>query len=215
MTIASCTSASQIFVNVITVIYFWFLIRKFFDNDASGLFSVKLNYPRPHRKSIFSEIGATSHIKLSSPKLNTTQSQYPVIFNSSSNKSNPAENTGTKTKNKTIQTPIQTQNPKNSNHSKSTKNFKNTKHFKNQWTCPFDFKQNLNKKTPPRYILDPTKFIINVSPFGPNNQFHGFRDTILMAIYLNRTLILPKFFKHGSDPSYSTKNFTKNVQDQS
>jgi len=89
----------------------------------------------------------------------------------------------------------------------------NSKSLKQQWICPFDLKQTLDKTKTPKYQLDPNKFIINVSPFGPNNQFHGFRDTIMLAIYLNRTLILPKFFKHRSDPSYSTKNFTKNVQD--
>ena len=45
------------------------------------------------------------------------------------------------------------------------------------------------------------KFLLNLSPFGPNNQFRGFRDTIILAYYLNRTVVLPLFFKHQSDPS--------------
>ena len=46
------------------------------------------------------------------------------------------------------------------------------------WLCPFDLKQTLDSSIKPQFRLDPNKFIINVSPFGPNNQFHGFRDTV-------------------------------------
>ena len=50
-------------------------------------------------------------------------------------------------------------------------------------------------------------YLINVSPFGPNNQLRGFRDTIILAIYLNRTIVMPPFFKHRSDPSQSRLNY--------
>ena len=32
--------------------------------------------------------------------------------------------------------------------------------------------------------------------FGPNNQIHGLREAIVLAIKLNRTLALPPFHKH-------------------
>ena len=49
--------------------------------------------------------------------------------------------------------------------------------------------------TPASTNLRTSHFLINLSPFGPNNQFRGFRDTILLSYLLNRTLILPLFFK--------------------
>ena len=40
------------------------------------------------------------------------------------------------------------------------------------------------------------KFLLGIFPYGPNNQLRGFRDTITLAIKLNRTVVLPKFFMH-------------------
>lgn len=40
-----------------------------------------------------------------------------------------------------------------------------------------------------------------VLPYGPNNQLRGFRETIILAIKLNRTVVMPPFYKHRSDPS--------------
>ena len=65
----------------------------------------------------------------------------------------------------------------------------------------------------PEFNLRRDKFLINVSPFGPNNQFRGFRDTIMLAYYLNRTVALPGFFKHGTDPSVDRFNFSSNLSD--
>ena len=49
----------------------------------------------------------------------------------------------------------------------------------------------------PKYATDPGKFLIPVFTYGPNNQLHGFREAIFMAIKLNRTIIAPPFFKHS------------------
>ena len=73
------------------------------------------------------------------------------------------------------------------------------------WICPFDYTE-----TPTEPIISPsnirkTHFLINLSPFGPNNQFRGFRDTILLSHLLNRTIVLPLFFKHNSDPSQNSQ----------
>ena len=74
--------------------------------------------------------------------------------------------------------------------------------------CPLDVKSEAEiyekaKQQTPLYNLRRDKFLVNVSPFGPNNQFRGFRDTVLLAIHLNRTLVLPPIFKHITDPSYN------------
>ena len=99
-----------------------------------------------------------------------------------------------------------------------------------QWDCPFDFE----KSVPPPYEfisrLDPKpdfyptpsdlkyirkdKFLINISPFGPNNQFRGFRDTVLLAYYLNRTIILPIFFKHPSDPTFENSEIYQEASEK-
>ena len=74
--------------------------------------------------------------------------------------------------------------------------------------CPFDlsktYNQDFSEIEPLLGSIRKDKFLINCSPFGPNNQLRGFRDTVLMAIYLNRTIVFPPFFKHSTDPSFST-----------
>ena len=83
------------------------------------------------------------------------------------------------------------------------------------WSCPFDLKQvEIDPSAiKPKYQLNPDKFLLGIFPFGPSNQFHGFRDTVLMAIFLNRTLILPKFFKHRSDPTSNPLDIVHQMQD--
>ena len=44
--------------------------------------------------------------------------------------------------------------------------------------------------------LRPDFFVLPILQNGPNNQLVGFRETIFLAIKLNRTVVLPKFFKH-------------------
>ena len=78
--------------------------------------------------------------------------------------------------------------------------------------CPLDQPMPDLSKIEPEIKLRSTHFLINVSPFGPNNQFRGFRDSILLAIYLNRTIVLPPWFKHGTDPSYDKFFDHKNIQ---
>lgn len=52
-------------------------------------------------------------------------------------------------------------------------------------------------KLTPKYVTDPDRFLTPVFTYGPNNQLHGFREAIFMAIKLNRTIIAPPFFKHS------------------
>ena len=79
---------------------------------------------------------------------------------------------------------------------------------KNGQFCPFDVKKvyeeselKFNDIKPLLSSIRKDKFLLNLTPFGPNNQLRGFRDTIFLSIYLNRSIILPPFFKHSSDPA--------------
>ena len=47
--------------------------------------------------------------------------------------------------------------------------------------------------------LDPEHFLIPILEWGPNNQLRGFMESMYIAIQLNRTLIIPPFFKHRTD----------------
>ncbi|CBY35005.1 unnamed protein product [Oikopleura dioica] len=61
-----------------------------------------------------------------------------------------------------------------------------------------DFKLDIKAKYPTRK----DKFLTSVLMNGPNNQLIGLRETIFIAIKLNRSYILPKFFKHDhADPT--------------
>ena len=54
------------------------------------------------------------------------------------------------------------------------------------WVCPFEYprtEKNLSKIIP-KYNLRRDKFLLNLSPYGPNNQFRGFRDSVILAYYL-------------------------------
>merc|ERR1712242_599157 len=82
----------------------------------------------------------------------------------------------------------------------STANTNPTASTPELWNCPFDYHET-RPNPEPTNKLRTDHFLINLSPFGPNNQFRGFRDTILLAYILNRTIVLPLFFKHNSDPS--------------
>ena len=74
--------------------------------------------------------------------------------------------------------------------------------------CPFE--QGSEYQTTFRHVepflnsIRRDHYLVNLSPFGPNNQLRGFRDTLILAIYLNRTIVIPSFFKHRTDPSYHT-----------
>ena len=38
--------------------------------------------------------------------------------------------------------------------------------------------------------------LLTVLTYGPNNQLRGFRESIFIAEMLNRTIVVPPFFKH-------------------
>lgn len=77
-------------------------------------------------------------------------------------------------------------------------------------TCPGD----LSEKVLPnqaKYQTDPSKFLTGALIWGPNNQLRGLREMVFLALKLNRTLIMPPFFKHyAMDESAEDKSSTIN-----
>lgn len=51
----------------------------------------------------------------------------------------------------------------------------------------------------PTYSMDPNRYLLPVLEGGPNNQVFCIRETIFIATKLNRTLVIPKFYKHFTD----------------
>ena len=71
------------------------------------------------------------------------------------------------------------------------------------FSCPkwdLDYSQEVE----PMINLDRNKFISPVLPYGPNNQLRGFREAVWLAIRLNRTLVVPPFFKHDRTDAAET-----------
>ena len=57
----------------------------------------------------------------------------------------------------------------------------------------------------PLYTMDKEKFIVPVLPWGPVEQLRGFRETLLMAFYLNRTICIPPFWREKAETSLKVK----------
>ena len=85
-------------------------------------------------------------------------------------------------------------------------------HF--NFTVPIHENQNCPHKSPgpitvhtarkPKYSLRTTHFLLPTLIGSPDEQKLGLIDSILLAVYLNRTLILPIFYKNKHDPTGST-----------
>jgi len=67
-------------------------------------------------------------------------------------------------------------------------------------TCPMINQRDQGLDVLPKYPLDPEKFITPIYIWGPSSQLQGLREAIGVAIRLNRTLLLPPFLTHSSDP---------------
>lgn len=53
----------------------------------------------------------------------------------------------------------------------------------------------------PLYQTNTEQFLMPVLIWGPMNQVEGFRETIALAISLNRTLVIPPMYRHFTDPT--------------
>nr|XP_026696581.1 uncharacterized protein LOC100180315 [Ciona intestinalis] len=64
--------------------------------------------------------------------------------------------------------------------------------------CPLKIYQDVTN-IKPRVSLDPNKFLLPWLLWGPNNQLVGFRESVFLAIKLNRTLVIPHFAPQYND----------------
>ena len=66
----------------------------------------------------------------------------------------------------------------------------------------FDDREDWDVEIEPKYKTDRKKYISVVVSRGPNNQLISLRESLFVAIRLNRSYIIPPFFKHGlGDPT--------------
>ena len=77
---------------------------------------------------------------------------------------------------------------------------KNLSKFRSKWDEIKYTKQVTFKKNPHK-----NKYLITTFVGGPNNQYVGFRESLIMANMLDRILILPIFSPHGTVKSYSKR----------
>lgn len=64
--------------------------------------------------------------------------------------------------------------------------------------APCALQQNESTLNQHLFNIDRSKFLLPLLTNGPNNQLIGFRDAIFLSIIINRTLVIPKFYKHKS-----------------
>ena len=68
--------------------------------------------------------------------------------------------------------------------------------------CEFESEDDEDEEEiEPIYRTRANKFLIPSLTWGPNNQLRGFRESVILAIQLNRTLCIPPFYKHKTDES--------------
>jgi len=68
-------------------------------------------------------------------------------------------------------------------------------------SCP-DFQIEWRDDFSEKYRLRKDRFLVPALTYGPNNQLRGFRESVLLAIFTNRSLVMPPFFKHNrNDPT--------------
>uniref|UniRef100_H2YJH6 Uncharacterized protein n=1 Tax=Ciona savignyi TaxID=51511 RepID=H2YJH6_CIOSA len=66
-------------------------------------------------------------------------------------------------------------------------------------SCPLELLDDVASRWKPMVKLNPNRFLLPILKNGPNNQLSGLRDSIYISIRLNRTIVLPRFFKHRTD----------------
>lgn len=67
-------------------------------------------------------------------------------------------------------------------------------------TCPaVQAPSRFSQSSIPKYKLRSSHLISSILSWGPNNQLRGLMETIVLSIKLNRTLVLPPFYKHLMD----------------
>lgn len=99
-------------------------------------------------------------------------------------------------------TPTQLPNPTTQRSAKTEKSIIQNKIIltKKYSSCPPYPQTSAYSSITPKYNLNREKFLVPTLIWGPNNQLEGLKETIALCIKLNRTLILPKLYRHYIDP---------------
>lgn len=202
-------------------------------------FNINQNFPKPKTRDRSSSIIADFETETADSPLKTTHSESPIIhLTNNFNIDSLVNSEEIITTNEPATQAQGVTNPSHHNHMPGVEyltapsinlelqNYKQTDTYNGKLpnygaipeadpACPLDQPLPDLSKIDPEIKLRNSHFLVNVSPFGPNNQFRGFRDTVLLAIYLNRTIVLPPWFKHGTDPSYDKFFEHRNLQNSS
>ena len=56
-----------------------------------------------------------------------------------------------------------------------------------------------------KMVDESTNFLLPILKFGPSEQVLGLYESLLLATFMNRTLVLPPFYFHGSDNQHSLR----------
>ncbi len=64
--------------------------------------------------------------------------------------------------------------------------------------------QNRSAPNPPKpmYEMDESKLLIPVLPWGAAEQMRGFRESLLMGFFMNRTVCVPPFWRERSPSAF-------------
>jgi len=81
----------------------------------------------------------------------------------------------------------------------STTSATTTEKLSERLSCVSPASQDWNNQVEPLYKTNPSRFILPALIWGPMNQVEGFRETIALAIALNRTFVIPPMFRHFTD----------------
>jgi len=81
----------------------------------------------------------------------------------------------------------------------TTSSQQSTEKLSERLSCVSPATQNWENQVEPLYKTNPSRFILPALIWGPMNQVEGFRETIALAIALNRTFVIPPMFRHFTD----------------
>ena len=92
---------------------------------------------------------------------------------------------------------------------------------KSHLPCPFELDSErkfrlfeVNDKV--KFYTDRNRFLLNISPGElntPEEQLKAFKETVFLALYLNRTIVLPNFFKSDMDKALQENIHAKRIVD--
>merc|ERR1712110_952940 len=63
-------------------------------------------------------------------------------------------------------------------------------------SCPDVPQPDWTKEITPKYPQPADRFLLPILSWGPNNQITGLAESMMLARHLNRTLVVPPFYRH-------------------